>query len=423
MQNPKALGLALIAMLVAGAIFAGAAQAAPATFRAGNYPASTSLASGATYWSYSGEIYCGETSGSGWMTAANGALHLNLAYSSCTSSMGWIYSVVPNGCTDNWSVSKLEAGGAATGKETIKCPAGKALELLRYKSAAAMEQNEPTCVWAFSPQGPVSGVSFQNQGSGSTATVSVSANVSLSAKVTYGGATLCGGSVGSTVNFQRVNSTSVSAYKGGANAGISFGSPGSGVFMAGEASAEPSKQPGIEAETGSEALTVFGSLDAAHPQLMTNGVREISCSAVSLSGNVVGRSKELALDGAYEGCTGNAATTATIAMNTCHYTLNVLNAGPPYQGSLGVACSKEGDGLELSVKAVNGTQICLFRVPAQTAVSGVGLTTAGSGDERAVSLSLELNGLQYTTLSGTKANCGKGEGTFKYTGGEILAGV
>jgi hypothetical protein len=117
--------------------------------------------------------------------------------------------------------------------------------------------------------------------------------------------------------------------------------------------------------------------------------------------------KQLSLTAEYGKCHAFGLT-STVTMNSCHYNLGVKNAGPPFSGTLGVACEKEGDKIEYKAFTSKGALVCTAKVAAQTGLEGLSLSTTGIGAERGIEGGGEVKGVKYeltgSTCGGTSTN-------------------
>ena len=106
------------------------------------------------------------------------------------------------------------------------------------------------------------------------------------------------------------------------------------------------------------------------------------------------RQLPLAID--YGGCSAGeeGELGASVEMNSCHYTLSVDNAGPPYAGSLGVACDEAGDAIEFRADE-GGAQACTAKVGPQAARGGLTLSNTGEGPQRGFALGGAAEGVEY----------------------------
>jgi hypothetical protein len=172
-----------------------------------------------------------------------------------------------------------------------------------------------------------------------------------------------------------------------------------GLYIAGKKSEEKTSQPRFEAETYPAA--VFGAQTSAFKIGTSNG--NIKCTAIQYSGEALATSADLSVVPDFSGCVANGQA-STVAMNSCHYAVHVANEGPPYAGSLALACSKEGDGMTVSVGFP--TVECTLTFPAQT-MAAVTLETVGSGVNRSVIATPTGSAIKYTGSGGSCALSGE----------------
>jgi hypothetical protein len=425
MRQMRVVGLSLAMALLLSAVAVSAAQASGRFgINTGEYPANVvGTPSGESLIVLPASpksVSCSGTAFTGTMASAAAALQLSPSYSGCTGNAGSVVTVRPNGCTFSWTVTS--SGGAGT--DGVNCPAGKEFEILTYANEAQQKAGVTLCVYGIGTQGPLSTIGFSNYGSGSSASVAASRTVNFSGKLLSGSS--CGLAVGQSGTGSFVGNVSLTATNAadGVAAGLSFSA--GGVYLAGKESGEAAQQPRIESELGSESLAVVANQTSQN--VLSNGTRSIACSGSQLSGTVAGSVKDLSLAAVYSGCYANGGTPATVGMNSCHYTLHVLNAGPPYAGSMDVACGKEGDAIEATIfasaaKQAEGIPQCVYRIAPQTGLQGIGLETLGTGVGRGVGIGLNLKGIASTVSVGTKGNCGTTASGFSYAGNSTLLGA
>jgi hypothetical protein len=430
-HNLKALGLAVVVALALSATLASAAQAI-GRFAAGSYPAIvTGTSSGAFTNTGLTTTVCGSESFSTPMLTDSNTLQVTPSYSNCFHWGTQPVTITTNGCTFTLAISSLE-GTTGEGQETVNCPAGKEIVMVRYETKAKQEKGESLCEWGIGPQGPLGRLEFYKQGSGSSESIKLETNIGFQAKAIKGSKAVCGGSGGTGISYAGTSQVIARADVGGvagAQVGLSFG-PGS-IRMVGKESAEPSQQPRIEADWGAESRPVGGDQTAGSPHLLKfgGGVREISCSGVHLAGELSNGATELPLSAAYSGCTSApGGLPATIGMNSCHYAAHVLNVGPPYAGSLDVACSTEGDGIEAKIyenksKYEAGLPLCVYKISPQGGLGSIGFENVSTGVWSGVGMNLNLTGITYSILKGSKILCGLSGPNLTYTGGTRLYGV
>lgn len=275
------------------------------------------------------------------------------------------------------------------------------------------------CSYRFDPQTGLA-TSFSNAGTPSTVTISDAASIQYT--VTKGSKALCGSTTG-TATY--TGSWKLVAYnEGGSPTGVRavVGTP---LFMTGEASGEASKQPKFAA--GAYPVTITGyQSPAAKNTLTLGGNRAISCAEVVNRSSAGAATASLSLSAEFSGCIltifGNQLPTEFL-MNSCSITLSALNVGPPYAGSFGVACSKEGDAIEIKDYNPEGTHICTYRLAPQSGFESVGLTNTGSGTEQTIDASYNVSGLTVTRVKGLLSACGGGTQKATYTGTTTFHGL
>ncbi len=120
----------------------------------------------------------------------------------------------------------------------------------------------------------------------------------------------------------------------------------------------------------------------------------LECSTAQLGGIAYEALQTLPLSAVYGGCQ-MAGFEAEIAMNSCHYSLTLDNAGPPYTAGYGIACSKEGDAITVTIPSLG----CVVTIPAQTTTGSLALATEGEASARTVSVAGTVTKVTYTTNS------------------------
>ena len=204
----------------------------------------------------------------------------------------------------------------------------------------------------------------------------------------------------------------------------------SAIYLDGEESAEPGKQPKVNVEWSagwSAATPLAGAQTSSH--MLQTGIRSFTCNTVEFDGTLepeVTQGAGFVLWPTYENCTGNASL-VDVDASACYYWVNVLNVGPPYAGGLDIAC-EAGKGIDVRFYSSEqdkkeGKTFCVLRVPSQELASGVGLENTGTGLTRGVALNLNLTGVTWTVVSGGVGFCGKGNSKAKYVGGASVFGL
>jgi Polysaccharide lyase len=164
--------------------------------------------------------------------------------------------------------------------------------------------------------------------------------------------------------------------------------------------------PHVEAET-------FGAMlkGAGLPELVTS-LGTFKCVGTSLEGVAANPTAQLAFQPKYGECeitSGGTKYVASVKTNGCRYVLGVKNAGPPYVGTWGVACEKEGEAIEF--KLTKSASNCLKLYP-QAGLDGLSLSNTGEGAARVIEMAAEVKAIKYEWLG----VCGKetrSDGVFK----------
>ena len=188
--------------------------------------------------------------------------------------------------------------------------------------------------------------------------------------------------------------------------------PPNGLFLAGTGGGSP--QPQIQSELYPNATTSSPSTFS----FSAEASQTLNCVSTSVQGEITGVTTQLALAPTFGECTqmiGAQPLPAKVFMNGCNLPLDVLNAGPPYTGTLGIACGGAGP---VEVKAYQqksyATPICTYKLAQQTGLTGVGLSnTALNG--KAIAMNAAVGGISWSRTGilcgGTKAGSG---GTVAY---------
>jgi hypothetical protein len=404
MKRIKIMGLIAVLALALSATAAASASASFFSFQ--KYPPAVSM--GAQYllltFPGGGTATCPATQLSGSTSAATEALTTTVPASSNTCS-GWLGTgtLTVNSCARLTFHPGESAGSFDLG------PAG----------CVPMNFSTGHCKFAFVATTGMK-AEYINQ-STTPSTVSINADGFLNAERVEGSLSECGGAV-TSVRFTQ--SWGVFATFAGSQMNVRVTPrPNDGLFLAGKESGEKAAQPRIEAE--SYPAKVAGAQAAGTKHVLTvAGGRKIECAKVSSTGELAASSAALDLNTTYSECTSILAGVnvgATVNMHSCHYTLGVLNAGPPYAGSLGIACSKEGDSIQIDVykegkPPLEANRLCSYAVGPQAGLKSVSLTNTGSDTERGISAAFSLTGLTYTRTFGTIPNCGAASFTATYSG-------
>ena len=165
----------------------------------------------------------------------------------------------------------------------------------------------------------------------------------------------------------------------------------------------PTHSPRFDAE--GYPATVSGSGFESFTAKSPTASFPVKCKKTSLGGGLSAPTSLLSLSGESSECAYEGVKT-TVVMHACHYTLSTQGSGPPYTGTLGVACSKETERIEYEIYFL-GKVRCWAKIVPQSGLTGVSLTNLGSGTERGIEAKAEVNGVKYEfqgELCGAKTN-------------------
>jgi Concanavalin A-like lectin/glucanases superfamily/FG-GAP-like repeat len=116
-------------------------------------------------------------------------------------------------------------------------------------------------------------------------------------------------------------------------------------------------------------------------------------------------------DAEYAEC-ASLGRVVTVETNSCQYAISILNAGPPYEGTLGISCEEAGDAIEIDIEE-EGEAVCTERLLPQSGLTGVSLSNEKTGSERVIDVDIAVDGVKYELLG----SCGGKSGLF--SDGEI----
>jgi hypothetical protein len=146
---------------------------------------------------------------------------------------------------------------------------------------------------------------------------------------------------------------------------------------------------------------------------LSNGVREVACATASLTGKLAAASSTITITPAYENCTGNASTTATVNVTGCDYLLHVEEetTATTGHGSVTIQCPV-GASIDVDIwatgKSHSETKLCRLQVPAQGPVKGIEyhIETSGVTGKKIIMLTIHMSTLTVNRVEGTALNCG-----------------
>jgi hypothetical protein len=380
----KTIALA-VALTAAFTATIGAAGASASGFVTGSYPTTLKAVPISTHvlktWA---SLPCGGPIFSGSASGPSGAMEASQVEDSICAEFGSIQRQLRmNGCHLNFHPGAEEAPGKFAGTFDIG------------PSGCGPVKLESSCKVTIPAQAGLK-ASFENKGEGSTAYVQINAEAS-GMKYTQG---LGCGSEGTFSTGTWTGSWKLS----GAN---NFGSSTSvavranGLFLAGKESVETSQRPRLEAEKYPALLTS----EVASTHRFDVDVESVTCKSATFGGSLSGSSNAMSVNAEYAKC----STSTAVVMNSCHYVFHVANAGPPYLGTMDIACNP-GDSIELRVP------FCTVKIGPQSGLSGVGFTNEGATSSRMIKISLNVTGISYN-------ECGTARTDGSYTGSEKVGAV
>jgi hypothetical protein len=218
--------MSLLAVLAFGAVVASGAQA-EGKFKAGKYPASlTGTGTSANTYTINGrEVSCLSSSFTGTLSAESESVQVSPGYGLCVGKPGSTpVSLFMGGCSYTWAVTKLNSPTTATGTQAFSCPAGSEIHINLYENNQKFAEGITLCEWGIPAQGPLGTVQYENQGSGTTASVQLAVNVgSITVNVLKGTKLICGAKAGETTTGQDSGGINLTAKNGGVQTGLSIG--------------------------------------------------------------------------------------------------------------------------------------------------------------------------------------------------------
>ena len=144
----------------------------------------------------------------------------------------------------------------------------------------------------------------------------------------------------------------------------------------------------------------------------------LSCDTATLSGAVSEASSAVTLTPAYSQCK-TLYGPSTVVVNSCKYVFHSTNEAAPYTGTMDIACSKEGDAIEVNTPG----GACLIKYPAQASRGTVEFANTGKKSRsRTITATLKVTGLKFTESGIFCQESGTHE-TGTYTGTSVIKGL
>jgi len=327
-------------------------------------------------------LTCGSTQFSGSISAAASPLSLEAAYSGNCRLAATGGSVGMNSCHYELGVAGFPFH---TGSLGVACA----------EEGDSIQVKLPGCTIDIPAQSPGGVLDYENSGASAEAVVGVSGEAA-SVKYTVTDPGFCalfeleeGEHEDGTI--AALTTLSASGEEGAVGLFESSGASEVGLQMIGEESEEEAEQPRLDAAVS--PVAVLG--EGGKGQVASFGKQVLTCDATSLAGLVAEDTNSFALGAQYSGKCVLSITGVAVDTNSCGLAFGVDNSGPPYVGSLGVACDEEGDSIQIKGPG------CTIDIPAQSP-SGKGLTyeNGGEGVQATVDVSGSASSVKYTVTEG-----------------------
>ena len=388
----RTLGLAAVMALALTAVFS-AAGASAAEFSAEKYPATVAGSGGAQTLSFSwGSVSCPTIGSQGSLSAQGNTLGAGLSDEPNCASSVWPESMVANGCQLIYRPGAQTSVNHYGGSFDISCPSGKSIQIGNAKSYCTVTIGSQSGLAA----------TYENIGSGSTATVKATANatgIKYSQSGTHcSSGTFEGGSWSGNLTLQASN--------GGSQTGLRLTHKGT-IAIGGT-------PPKLTA--ASYPVSLVGAQSAAQQFSLQYG--KTNCEGAAFSSGPLSSTSELPVTAEYSGCTF-AGFEATVSASGCQYLFNIENAGPPYTGKASISC--EGANTIKIVATSAGKVKCTATIGSQsTNAGGLSFTNEAS----TVGLGFAVSGIAYHQQKGEGLGaCTTGDYTTgTYAGSSVLTG-
>ena len=388
----------------------------PIGFTAESYPATlagdtANLEYSASPGSEYGTVKCTATHFASSLSATASTVPLSVESSGCSVTLGgtkFPVTVEMKSCLFDAKVSN--SGSPYVGTLGVSCSKeGDTIAVKTYNAAGTSVK----CTDTIAPQSGLSGLSYANLGSGSERGVETGFKVESVANTTSGGILNCGISNGAHTG--KLTTSVKLTGKDGSNANVGTFISGDvtvGTYLTGAKSEEKAAQPRVAAE--SYPVSLAG--DTANLEYSASPGSEygtVKCTATHFASSLSATASTVPLSVESSGCSvtlGGTKFPVTVEMKSCHFDANVSNSGPPYVGTLGVACTKEGDTIAVKTFTAGGESVkCTDTIAPQSGLSGLSYANLGSGSGRGVETGFKVESVANTT-SGSLLNCGISSG-------------
>jgi hypothetical protein len=247
---------------------------------------------------------------------------------------------------------------------------------------------------------PKSGLAatFENKGSGSTASVTINAKAS--------GLKYVDSCSGSAENGTYEGSWTLKGFNGGYQVGIHLAPPV--LYVTGKESPESSQQPKFNSDFF--PIGIEGNSAALGLWKVNTAGGKAECAKSNYRAATIAPLASVGFTATHQSCSAFGFATAAVNMNSCKEAFSLANSGPPYTGSFSIQCEKAGDGVTLSPKFL-GSSVCTISLPAQT-LGAASYTNEGSGAGRRVSVQVSGSNIQYKEIEGSTCGGSGSNGTF-----------
>ncbi|HEU4393452.1 MAG TPA: hypothetical protein VFR04_07450 [Solirubrobacterales bacterium] len=397
MKRIRNVGLAVLAALALTAAV-GATGASASGFVADQFPAAITSSSSETHavTLHGLTTNCNAPSLSATQEGSTKALEPKLSNTTCTY-VGSELVMKMNGCIFVYRPGAKVSSTLFEGSFDIVCPAGTTIQI----------ESSPGPCQATIPAQTGLKATYENLGSGSTATVRINAQA-IGLKHTQTGGWACPPGTFSDGKWEG-NWTLQASYSGKQTGlRVSDRSPINVQYFSGTPHLMGSGEP----------LLVGGEQNASGKHALGFQYGSTSCTSANFSASVPNQATQWSMQAEYGGCTFSGVI-GSVKMNGCSYATKFIaapEAGGLYAGHTDISCPA-GKAIEV----VAGSK-CTVTIPTQT-TDAEGLTF--KNEAGTIALGLNVKGIDYHQEAGTGAGkCTTGDYTNgTYTGSSTLFGI
>ncbi len=377
-----------MAMAFALAALLGAGSASASQFRSEAYPAtlSGSQTSQQLITVSSGSIKCNTVTLSGQLASATSTMPVTPKFSGC-GAFGVKATVSANSC--QYSFASTNESPPYAGTLGVACSNGG--------DAISIQPNGLDCQVLIPIQGGLGTVELQNTGLNANRRVAATVNVS-NLEYTESGSEC-------TAPGTRKTGSLTGSYSVG---GQTEGGGKQGVYLANE------QVPAGPVLLRAESFPAIVESSMSDVILWTNTYTGIRGS-LQLNGEVTAASSDVNLTPSFYGFRAFGVS-VPFKNNGCYFRLHV---GSETAGTVSIVCEKAGSAITLSTIGMD----CEVQIPAQANLGSVSLQNTGSGATRAIDVTLNLGGIDYTETGNECAGSGAySNGSLSTAFGQPLGG-